>query len=51
MGPIMPQLLVMRCVGRGRSIPQWKNHRQRRIIFRCRYAGRQLLRINDREFT
>jgi hypothetical protein len=37
MGPIMPQLLVMRCVARGRSYPEWKNQRQRRIIFRCRW--------------
>jgi hypothetical protein len=32
----MPQLLVMRCVARGRPYPEWKNQRQRRIIFRCR---------------
>jgi hypothetical protein len=37
MGPIMPQLLVMRCVVRSRLFPEWKNHRQRRIIFRCRW--------------
>jgi peptidyl-tRNA hydrolase len=37
MGPIMPQLLVMRCVARGgRWVREWKNHGQRRSIFRCR---------------
>jgi len=32
----MPQLLVMRCVARGRPVPEWKNQRQKRIIFLCR---------------
>ena len=60
MGPIMPQLLVMRCVARGRPHPEWKNLRQRRIILRCgeerarksaaERSGQQLLKINDREF-